>query len=124
MIDPYDHSVDHSSEIEFRRERIQRKERWKPYGLTERGRETIRICGLERPSLLTLYEAHVQDRVRPKLATFLGVAEMAVPQDIVRAWRTLLRGLFSPYQQFHALSRDALRVLVWPELRARYQLAL
>jgi 5-methylcytosine-specific restriction endonuclease McrA len=124
LIDPYDPSIEPTSEIEFRRELVQRKERWVPYGLTERGRETIRICGLERPSLLTAYELHVRDDVRVKVGRFLSVVETNDPQLIVKAWGTLTRGLFGSFRPFQALSRDALRVLVPAELRSRYQLAL
>jgi hypothetical protein len=124
LIDPYDPSIDPANEIEFRRERVQSKERWRPYGLTEGGRETIRICGLDRPSLLTLYDAHVRELVRPKVERFSSVVETGNAHEIVRAWRTLVRGLFGDYQPFQALSRDAVRALVSPLLRTRYQLTL
>jgi uncharacterized protein (TIGR02646 family) len=124
LIDPCDPDIDPANEIEFRRQRVQRKERWTPHGLTERGRETVRICGLDRPSLLTMYEEHVRDLVRPKVELFLNIVETGNAQDVVRAWRTLVRGLFGECQAFHALSRDALKVLVRPELRERYQLVL
>lgn len=124
LIDPYDPGIDPANEIAFRREVVQRKERWMPYGLTERGRETIRICGLDRPSLLTAYEAHVRDDVRVKVARFFSTVETNDPQLIVKAWGTITRGLFGSFRPFQALSRDALRVLVPSELRSRYQLAL
>lgn len=124
LIDPYDPSVDPANEIEFRRERVQGKERWKPYGITEGGRETIRICGLDRPSLLTLYDTHVRELVRPKVERLGRVVEAGIAQEIVRAWRTLVRGLFGDYQPFQALSRDAVRALVPAVVRARYQLTL
>jgi hypothetical protein len=124
LLDPYDPSVDPASEIEFRREYVQRKERWKPYGLTERGRETIRICGLDRPSLITLYETHIREVARVKVERFGAAVKTEAPHEIVRAWGTLTRGLFGKLQPFHALSRDAIRVLVPPDLRGRYQLSL
>jgi 5-methylcytosine-specific restriction endonuclease McrA len=123
LIDPYDGSVDPAREIEFRREYVQRRERWRPYGLTERGRETIRICGLDRPSLLTLYDTHVREVVRVKVERFRGIAETGSSQEIVRAWGTLVRGLSGAYQPFQVLSRDAVQVLVPPDIRARYHLS-
>ena len=123
LIDPYDPSVDPAGEIEFRREYVQRKERWKPYGVTDRGRETIRICGLDRPGLLTLYETHVRELVRSKVDRFGAAVRTEDPQEIVKAWGTLTRGLFGKLQPFHALSRDAVRVLVPRDVRVRYQLS-
>ena len=124
VIDPYDPSIDPRREIEFRREEVQGLERWRPHGLNDRGRETIRICGLDRPSLLTKYKSHVREVVWPKVERFLGVAETGIHHEIVGAWRTLMWGLFGEYQPFQALSRDATRVLVPDALRARYQLTL
>ena len=124
LLDPYEARIEPANEIEFRRENVQGRERWKPYGITERGRETVRICGLDRPSLLTLYDAHVREVVRPKVERFRRIAEAELTPDIVRAWGTLVRGLFGEYQPFQALSRDVVRVLVPTSLRARYQLAL
>lgn len=123
LLDPYDPSVVDADEIVFRRETVQRKERWRPEGLTARGRETVRICGLDRPSLIDLYTDHVRDVVRPKLERFRA-AEEGSPQRVSDAWDTLRRGLFAPRQEFHALSRDALRALVPPALLQRYQLRL
>jgi hypothetical protein len=124
LLDPYDPVVDPGAEIEFRRDLVQRKERWRPYGVTERGRETVRICGLDRATLIDKYNAHVRDTVRPKVEAFRSAAETSDAQQIVRAWNRLLRGLFWDEQPFHALSRDATRFLVPLALRARYQLIL
>jgi hypothetical protein len=93
-------------------------------GLTERGRETVRICGFDRATLIDKYNAHVRDTVRPKVEAFRSAAETSDAQQIVRAWSRLLRGLFGDEQPFHALSRDATDLLVSPALRARYQLTL
>jgi hypothetical protein len=124
LIDPYDPTIDPMQEIEFRRDRVQGKERWKPYGITERGRATVRICGLDRAALIDKYNAHVRDIVRPKIESFQQAQETGNAQDIVRAWSRLLRGLFWSEQPFHALSRAALAILVSPLVRERYQLNL
>ena len=124
LLDPYDPIVDPGAEIEFRRDLVQGKERWSPYGMTARGRETVRICGLDRATLIDKYNAHVRTIVRPKIEVFCSAVETNDAQQIVRAWRRLLRGLFWDEQPFHALSRDATYLLVSPALRARYQLTL
>jgi hypothetical protein len=124
LLDPYDPRIDLQHEIEFRREDVQGQERWKPYGLTTRGEETIRICGLDRQSLLTEYKIHVRETVWPKVERFLAAVEAGAPWEIGRAWRILTLGLFWKDQPYQALSRDALKALVKPALRERYQLSL
>lgn len=124
IIDPTDPAVDPFDEMVFRREKVQSHERWKPYGLTPRGRETIRVCGLDRPSLLTLYASHVRDVVRPKLMAFFAAHEVASGRAAVKAWNTANRGLLGPERPFRALSHDALDVLVPEPLRRRYGLEL
>jgi hypothetical protein len=124
LIDPYDSSIDLQREIEFRRDDVQGQERWKPYGLTTRGAETIRICGLDRQSLLTEYKLHVRETVWPKVEKFRAVADTGAPREIQRAWASLKLGLFWKDQPYQALSRDALKILTQPVLRERYQLSL
>lgn len=124
LIDPADRTSDPLDEIEFRRETIQSRERWKPYGLTPRGRRTIEVCGLDRPGLLTLYASHVRDLVRPKLTAFLSAHKLADVQAATRAWETAKRGLLGRERPFRALSHDALKVLVPAPVRARYGLLL
>lgn len=124
LIDPCDAAVDPFDEIEFRRERVQSNERWVPYGLTPRGSETIRVCGLDRHGLLTWYSNHVRDAVRPKISPISEAHRRRDAQGVVRAWSTALRGLFAPTRPFRALSHDALKVLVSTSLREQYHLAL
>jgi hypothetical protein len=120
VLDPADRSSDPTAEIEFRPERVQRRERWRPYGLTERGRTTIDVCGLDRPSLLTLYTDHVVRHVRPRVTDLLAAHRDADAHGVVRVWRSLL----APARPFRALSYDALRALIPADVCARYQLAL
>jgi hypothetical protein len=124
ILDPSDTSADPMSEIQFRRERIDRRERWVPYGLTERGRATIDVCGLARPGLLTLYVDHVAHVVRPKLEPVFEAHGKNASREVVEAWRRAHRSLLSTMRPFRALSHDAIGVLVPEELRRRYQLAL
>lgn len=120
VLDPADRGSDPATEIEFRSEHVQRRERWRPYGLTERGRITIEVCGLDRPSLLTLYTDHVAHHVRPRISDLLVAHRESDVPGVVRVWRSLL----APARPFRALSYDALRTLVPADVSARYHLAL
>jgi hypothetical protein len=124
LIDPSDAAIDPMNEIEFRRDRVQRKERWVPYGLTPRGVATIDICGLARPGLLTLYTDHVNLVVRPKLEPLFSAFEGGDAKAVFKAWETAKRGLLHPAREFRALSHDALAVLVPMAPRERYNLPL
>jgi hypothetical protein len=120
VLDPADRDSDPTAEIEFRPERVQRRERWRPHGLTDRGRTTIEVCDLDRPSLLTLYTEHVAHHVRPRISDLLAVHRKGNAPAVVRVWRSLL----APARPFRALSCDALRALVPAEVCARYHLVL
>jgi HNH endonuclease len=124
VLDPSDPSMVPAREIEFRRERIPGRERWVPRGVTARGRETIAVCGLDRPNLLDLYTEHVIHAVRPKLAGFLAACEEGNTQTTFQAWERAKRGLLARERPFRALSHDALNALVPVELRARHRLLL
>jgi uncharacterized protein (TIGR02646 family) len=124
VIDPSEPGVDPTTEIEFQRDRVQGKERWVPRGLTERGRETIKVCGLDRNTLLDLYADHVISRVRPKLDAFFASSRTGEARLAFEAWNKAKRGLLARGQPFRALSYDALKVLVSPALYERYHLAL
>jgi uncharacterized protein (TIGR02646 family) len=117
VLDPADPAIDPATHIEFRRETVQGKERWTPSGLTERGWRTIEVCGLDRPGLLTLYKAHVDGYVRPKLDGFNAALRERESQTVFKAWETVRRGLLAPARPFRALSQDALRVLVPASVR-------
>lgn len=95
-----------------------------PVGQTDRGRETIRVCGLDRQELVTSYTHHVRDFVRPKVSTFLTTCRGGEAQSIHKAWSTLHRGLLGQAQPFRALSHDALAALVDPAMRERHGLRL
>lgn len=122
VIDPSDPSVEPTTEIQFKREKVSGKERWVPRGLTDRGRETVKVCGLDRPNLLDLYTDHVNHRVRPKLATVFMAHQARDARKVVAAWDRANRGLLAVRSPFRALSYDALLVLVSSELREQYHL--
>lgn len=124
LLDPTEPSFEPAVHFQFRPHRVQKQERWVPYGLTDRGRKTIEICGLDRPSLLDLYKKHVQEIVRPKLAGFEIARKLGEARAIHDEWSTATRGLLHRERPFRALSRDALAVLVPAEVRDRHQLTL
>jgi uncharacterized protein (TIGR02646 family) len=124
VLDPSEEGFEPTTHIEFRREKNQGRERWRPWGLTERGRTTIEVCGLDRPSLLDLYGDHVVRRVRPRVEPVIEAARREDARAVVEAWSGATRGILGPMQPFRALSFDAVRVLVSPQLRAQYRLEL
>jgi uncharacterized protein (TIGR02646 family) len=123
LIDPFDPLTDPRDHIVFRRERVQRHERWRPHGVTPRGAATIRICGLDRASLLDRYRDHVIDQVRPKVERFENDLATRDARVITESWSTLRRSLLSPGQEFCGLTRDALEVLVPSPIRLEFHLA-
>ncbi len=124
LIDPSDPAFVPTKEIEFRREKINGKERWVPYGLTARGQKTVEVCGLGRAALLDLYAWHVVDIVRPKLADVFRAVENKDQPAVFQAWGTAKRGLLNPARPFAALSHDAMKTLVRADLRDEYRLTL
>jgi hypothetical protein len=123
VLDPSDASFESAVHIEFRCDKVQGKERWAPYGLTDRGWRTIRVCGLDRPGLLTCYKAHVDEAVRSKLERFhAALRESGSEATLFHAWGTATRGLLAPERPFRAPSRDALNILVPVAVRERHRL--
>lgn len=124
VIDPSDPSIEPTMEIRFMREQIHGRERWVPRGLSPRGRETINVCGLDRPNLLDLYVDHVRHRVRPKLEAFFVAEREGAVRTAFESWERACRGLLACGQPFRALSYDALSILVPGEIRDRHRLVL
>ena len=124
VLDPSAPLVDPTLEIEFRRVKIDGRERWVPYGLTDRGRTPIEVCGLDRGGLLDLYNDHVNNWVRPKLAPLFEAHRAKDAKTMFEVWDRAKRGLLARGQQFRALSYDALRELVPPSVREQYRLTL
>ena len=127
VLDPGDGAVDPVDEIRFCKEKVGGLERWvpRPRNGSALGRETIEVCGLDRPGLLTLYSDHVNSRVRPKVDRVTGALNREDAREIVQEWGSATRALVSnPSAPFRALSYDALHVLVPSPARAAYGLAL
>ena len=124
VLNPSDPAIDPTNHIEFRRVRIQTRERWVPHGVTACGHKTVEVCGLDRPNLIDLYGQHVIVAVRPKLRDLFAARERGDARAVVSAWSSATRGLLARERPFRALSHDALRVLVPADVRARYQLSL
>jgi len=86
------------------------------------GEETIRVCGLDRPSLLDLYEEYVEHTVAPKIESFARAVSDAT--DVEAAFAKLLRGLLSKSRPFVGLSYDVLSIRLNPSMLAAHQLTL
>jgi hypothetical protein len=123
LLDPYDASIDPHSEIEFRLGHVADRERWQPVGLTARGWASIFAFGLDRPPLLDKYADHVRDLVRPRVELFQSALENTDRATALAAWNRLCGSLFAPRQDFHALSRAAIAILLRDEIR-EYRLPL
>jgi len=113
LLDPFDTNIDLRQEITFRSETIERKQRWRPVGLTQRGRKTIELCGLDRPALLDAYAEHVNTHVRPRIEDVRQAAHDR--RRLEERWRSLCRSLEG--QQFRALSHDAVHSLLAPQIQ-------
>jgi hypothetical protein len=124
ILDPCGAEFNPLLEIDFRRERVGGLERWRPHGTTPRGWKTIEVCGLDRPTLLDLYRAHVNDRVRPRAEEVLEAHGRGDARSVVQLWCRAKRSLLGPHSPFRSLSHHALAVLVSPDVRATYQLDL
>lgn len=127
VLDPGDDTNDPVDAIRFCKEKVGGFERWvpRPRNGSALGRETIEVCGLDRPGLLTLYSDHVNSRVRPKVDKVTGALKREDAREIVQQWGSATRALVSnAAAPFRALSYDALDVLVPPPVRATYGLAL
>jgi uncharacterized protein (TIGR02646 family) len=121
LLDPYDSTLNLRAELQFLSSKVQSKERWQPFGRTERGEQTIEICGLRRQGLVELYTDHVNRQVRREVEKVRGAAGDA--RAVVSAWASLRRSLLASGQPFHLLSLDASEHLLRQEI-AQYRLPL
>ena len=98
---------------------------WQPVGRngSKRGQRTVELLKLGRAELLTFYDAHVGDQVKPRTdATHEAIGRQ--DETLIRqAWRRV-RGLLSPRMPFVALSFDAIDHFVPEDVRARWGLEL
>jgi uncharacterized protein (TIGR02646 family) len=98
---------------------------WQPVGRngSTRGQRTVELLMLGRSDLLTLYDAHVNDHVKPRTdATQEAIGRQDVDRLQKEWWR--VRGLLSPRMPFVALSFDAINHFVPEGVRERWGLEL
>lgn len=98
---------------------------WQPIGRkgSLRGQRTVEILMLGRPDLLTLYDTHVNEIVKPRIDE---VQKAISNQDLTlvySSWRRV-RALLSPRMPFVALSFDAIDFLVSEAIRMQWDLEL
>jgi hypothetical protein len=98
---------------------------WQPVGRNGniRGQRTVEILKLDRADLLTLYDAHVNDQVKPRTdATHEAIGHR--DESLVKKTWQRVRGLLSPRMPFVALSFDAISHFVTADVRAQWSLDL
>ena len=98
---------------------------WRPVGRNgnARGERTVEILQLDRPDLLTHYDAHVTDQVAPRTDATREAIARQDPLLVQSTWRRV-RGLLSPRMPFVALSFDAIAHLVPGSVRMKWGLEL
>ncbi len=104
LLDPMDPRTDPMDVIRFRWD----GKHWRPFPVNDdpRAAWTIAVLGLDGPSLLTLYTAHVKAREQMARA-FKGALAADVPAaSIGSAWNELCESALDPGQPFLALTHD------------------
>lgn len=98
---------------------------WQPIGRNgnKRGQRTIEILKLDRADLLTIYDAHVSDQVKPRTDATLEAISHGDETQVRKTWRRAC-ALLSPRMPFVALSFDAIEHLVPGTVRADWGLDL
>nr|WP_128798646.1 hypothetical protein [Corallococcus coralloides] len=98
---------------------------WQPVGRNGnvRGQRTIEILKLDRPDLLTIYDAHVDHQVKPRVDAVRDAIRRADVPLIKTAWHRV-RGLLSPRMQFVALTFDAIEHLLPADQRLPWDLEM
>lgn len=124
LLDPADPSVVPAEHIGFTLLKVQGRERWMPIGLTAQGKETIKVCGLDRPSLLDLYAEHIKSAVHPRIAHVHKAIADDNAYKVGREWDRARQSLLDPGKPFRALSYFAMRTLVRKRHREDFKLTL
>ena len=98
---------------------------WLPVGRngSQRGQRTIENLMLDRAELLTHYDAHVNDYVRPHTDAIHKAIGIQDENHIRSEWRRI-RGLLVPRRPFVALSFDAINHFVPEDVRKQWGLEL
>jgi len=77
-----------------------------------RGDATIRVCMLDRPDLITLYTAHVNENLAPDLDHVVRALATGDTATIVVAWKSYVDRHLRPSSVFAGLSHDVLAAAV------------
>ncbi len=98
---------------------------WQPVGRNgnKRGQRTIQVLKLDRADLLTIYDAHVSDQVKPRIDAVHEAIAQGDETAIGRAWRRVC-ALLTPRMPFVALSFDAIAHFVSGSDQAQWALVL
>ena len=108
LINPFEENpVDH---IQFREVMVEGRRRWIPFSRdrSEKGRWTIEITGLDRATLLDLYEDHFANFVEPHLDAIRKAFEKNDLLTIEETWRKETKRLLNRRCAFAGLTYDAL----------------
>jgi uncharacterized protein (TIGR02646 family) len=125
LIDPATESaIEHLEYVEEHRPRAVSRWTVRARNGSRRGSETIRVCKLDRPDLITLYTLHVTKNLagdREQLGSALETGDSAT---IRVAWQNYVRRHLQPSSVFAGLSYDVLATDVPAELRGAYGLVM
>ncbi len=124
LIDPAAESgIEH---IQFVPARLGDRRRWipRPRGGSSKGRWSIRVCRLDRPSLLTAYSNHVQHNVIPQVRQVETAIASEDAQAVRHRWAWAVDRLLNPYQIYVGLSFDSLDHFFPQDLRETWRLEL
>ncbi len=86
--------------------------RWEPIGISERGRETIKILGLSRDTYLDDFRHHVESTVMPVVRDIQDIQHANDTETRIGFpdyWRRKCMQLLDPNRALRALSEDVLR---------------
>jgi 5-methylcytosine-specific restriction endonuclease McrA len=124
LIDPFaEDPLDH---IQFRPLLVDGRERWMPFPRagSDKGKWTIKVAGLDHPSLLDLYGEHVKDQVMPRIETILSALAGEDPPKVRESWTREARRLLINRLPFASLTYDVLDHFIPEPIRSRYDLDL
>jgi 5-methylcytosine-specific restriction endonuclease McrA len=124
LIDPFDEDpIDH---IQFRPLLVDGRERWMPLPRagSEKGKWTIKVAGLDNPSLIDLYGDHVKDQVMPKIKDIQAALGGEDPHKVRESWDREARRLLINRLPFASLTYDVIDHFIPEPVRSRYDLEL
>lgn len=127
LIDPAEaNGIDY---IQFLPVKRGRREDWIPFARPgdpnkiARAQKTIEVCGLDRPDLIPLYNAHVKD-VEREVEVVKEAIRAGDHNEVWEAWECAQIRLLSASQKFVALSYDVLDHHLPLDIRREWNLSL